>query len=92
MSTDRQAISERIDKVAEQIEARLEPGLVDGRIDLRRLKEQDKDLHHLLDMYAASKTWRDDPMTTARDVAKLLEAQSKETPLGSALAKFSLKR
>ena len=42
----------------------------------------------VLDAFAQSKTTRDDPKVTASDVAKLLEAQSRTTPLGIALARL----
>lgn len=80
----------RVESVARSIEERLLPGVgEDGKIDLEALKRSDADLHEVLHRFAVAKTWRDDPKISARDVAKLLEAQSKSTPLGAALEKLS---
>ena len=79
----------RIDKVSDAIRKRLDGSLTaDGKIDLEALGKTDAELRDVLGNFAASKTWRDDPSATARDVAKLLEARSKETSLGNALEKL----
>ena len=83
-------VDTRIEKVAGTIRKRLDGGLTaSGKIDLDALKKVDPELHHVLDSFALSKTWRDDPTTTARDVAKLLEARVSTTPLGGALDKLA---
>lgn len=82
-------VETRIDKVTDMIRKRLDGALTaEGKIDLEALGKTDAELRDVLDSFAASKTWRDDPTTTARDVAKLLEARSKATPLGDALEKL----
>lgn len=79
----------RIDKVSDAIRKRLDGALTpDGKIDLEALGKTDAELRDVLDHFAASKTWRDDPTASARDVAKLLEARSKATSLGDALEKL----
>lgn len=79
-------VSQRVESVAASVESRLGGSLTDdGRIDMERLKSNDEALFKVLDAYAVSKTWRDDPEISASDVAKLLEAQSRTTPLGAAL-------
>ena len=80
----------RVEATAKSIEMRLQPGLNEkGKVDLGLLKQADPDLHNVLEQFALSKTWRDDPQITATDVAKLLEAQANTTPLGAALEKLS---
>ena len=82
--------SARVQSVARLIEERLSPGVgEDGKIDREALKQSDAELHEVLHQYALSKTKRDDPKISAKDVAKLLEAQSTTTPLGAALEKLS---
>ena len=82
-------VETRIDKVADAIQKRLEGALTgEGKVDIEALGNTDAELRDVLDNFAASKTWRDDPVATARDVAKLLEARSKLTPLGDALEKL----
>lgn len=84
------SVETRIDKVSDVIRKRLNAGLTaNGKVDLDALGETDAELRDVLDRFALSKTWRDDPKATARDVAKLLEARSKATPLGAALDKLS---
>lgn len=83
------SVEKRIEKVSGAIQKRLETSLTpDGKVDLETLENTDAELRDVLDSYAASKTWRDDPHITAKDVAKLLEARSKDTPLGNALEKL----
>ena len=84
-----ESVTARIDRVSAGIEARLDLSIVDNRIDLEILRDQDSELHQLLAIMAESKTVRDDPKMTARDVAKLLEARSAQTPLGNALSEFA---
>ena len=83
------SVETRIDKVSEVIRKRLDGSLTaEGKINLDALGKTDAELRAVLDGFAASKTWRDDPSVSARDVAKLLEAHSKVTPLGDALEKL----
>jgi hypothetical protein len=83
-------VSARVEARAQSIQQRLKPGLNKaGKIDLDALKEADAELFEVLQQFARSKTWRDDPDYTSYDVAKLLEAQSKATPLGAALENLS---
>jgi hypothetical protein len=84
-----EAIEQRIDSMASSIENRLDGSLTnDGKIDLAQLERNDAELFEVLKTYMMSKTWRDDKSITARDVAKLIEAQSTTTPLGAALEKL----
>ncbi|MDP9572180.1 UNVERIFIED_ORG: hypothetical protein J2W66_002665 [Agrobacterium larrymoorei] len=80
----------RVDVVANSIAERLQSSVgADGKLSLDAVKGNDAELYEVLHQFALSKTWRDDPTTSARDVAKLLEAQSKSTPLGAALETLS---
>lgn len=82
-------VESRINKLTEFVAKRLEPGLTeDGKVDLDKLAQHDAALKDVLENFALSKTWRDDPIATARDVAKLLEAKSSQTPLGESLEKL----
>jgi hypothetical protein len=83
-----ESVQGRIDRVSAHVENRLKTSLTNGKIDLQKLKTQDPALHAVLDAFAESKTWRDDPEISAVDVAKLLEAQSNATRLGAALEKL----
>lgn len=87
---DKDPVEKRIDKVSNAIEGRLNNALnEEGKVDLSMLGTTDAELRDVLSSFSESKTWRDDPKATARDVAKLLEARSQRTPLGEALEKLS---
>lgn len=78
-------VEARIAATSNEIESRLGSSLTDGKIDMAKLRTEDEALFQVLDAFAQSKTWRDDPRVSASDVAKLLEAQARTTPLGAAL-------
>jgi len=81
-------VGQRVAAVSDEVESRLAGSLTDGKIDMNQLRGDDEALSEVLDAFAQSKTTRDDPKVTASDVAKLLEAQSRTTPLGIALARL----
>ena len=90
MAEEQDESTVRVETIAQSIEERLKPSVgEDGKIDLGALEGNDAALHEVLYRFALSKTWRDDPKISALDVAKLLEAQSKSTPLGAALERLS---
>jgi hypothetical protein len=82
-------VASRIEQVSSEVKTRLDGSVTsDGRIDLEQLEVNDPVLFGVLQSHIASKTWRDDTGITASDVAKLIEAQSAETPLGLAIKKL----
>ena len=90
MAKNEKEIELRVDEATEVIEARLNVALTpQGKIDAEQLSEKDPNLFEALEQFALSKTWRDDPNLTARDIARLLEARSSSTLLGEAITKLS---
>jgi|SRR5271154_4932423 len=78
-----------IEQLKKVFRTALEPSLDAKRqIDRGTLAEINPELHHVLKDLADAKTWRDDPNSTAADLAKLITARDQQSALGASLARL----
>lgn len=82
----------KIAELRKNIEAQLKASIADdGTVDLLKLRENSKPLAEIFDIITLSKTWRDDPKTFAKDVARMISARDDSSDLSSALEKLEAK-
>lgn len=82
----------KIAELRKSIEAQLKASIADdGTVDLLKLRENSKPLAEIFDIITLTKTWRDDPKTFAKDVARMISARDDSSVLSSALEKLEAK-
>jgi len=72
-------------ELQKQLEQSLDP---EGKIDAKKLKEQNRPLSDLFSELVAGKTTRDDPFAVSKDLANLINARDPKSGLGKAATRL----